>query len=322
MSSISIRPSSPAKVAKLSLAALALAAAIPAAHATLLSSESFSASDYPTAGVMLQADGGTTTSPTVTGYTGNWVSPNDGSAFGTANPQVLSGSLSYGGSNYLGSNGNSVGVLNNTSGGEITASNSGRTYRLLDSSLAATASTTGTLYLSFLFQSGQQTGATTYQTLALYNSTLADADRNFDAGLTTNGGQTGTAYNFGVESGTSETYTSTGITADTGVHLFVVKFDLSSTAASDSVTVWIDPTIGAAGDPSGGIVSTSKDITFDRLALSDYDGNSAAWDEIRWGTTFADVAGTSAIPEPSTYAALFGVLALGYVAIRRRRTTA
>ena len=298
---------------KLSLATLVIAAALPTAHATLLSSESFSASDYPTAGVMLQTDGGTATSPTVTGYTGNWVSPTDGNAFGTANPQILSGSLSYGGANYLGSSGNSVGVLNNTTGGEITANNSGRTYRLLDSSLAVTDSTAGTLYLSFLFQSGQQTGATTYQTLALYSGGTADANRNFDAGLTTNGGQSGTAYNFGADNA----YTSTGVTADTGVHLFVVKLNLSATAASDSVTVWVDPVLTGSGDPSGGSIVNSLNLTFDRLVLSDYDGNSAAWDEIRFGTTFESVA--AAIPEPSTYALFAGAATLLGASARRPR---
>ena len=108
--------------------------------------------------------------------------------------------------------------------------------------------------------------------------------RNFDIGLTTNGGQTGTQYNFGADNA----YTSTGVAADTSVHLLVVKFDLSATAASDSVTVWVDPVLGA-GEPTGGVTVTGKDLTWDRLVFSDYDGNSCAWDEIRWGTTFDNV---------------------------------
>ena len=254
----------------LSLAALALA---PAAHAALLGAESFSG--YAPGRLP------STTSPAVAGYTGNWTDID----FGNAEPAVVAGSLAYSDPLYLGSSGDRAGVATSTLGGEIAAANSGRTFRLLDSSTKVTASTTGTVYLSFLFQSGQEvSGSTVYQTLALYDGSTADGVRNFDAGITTNGGQPGTQYNFGVDNA----YTTTGVAANTGVHLFVVKFELSATAASDKVTVWLDPVLGA-NDPAGGVSVTGKDITFDRLALSDYDGNSAAWDEIRFGTTFNDV---------------------------------
>ncbi len=275
----------------------------PVAHATLLSTESFS-------GYTVGQIQNTVPSPTVSGYTGDWT----GIDFGNVKPAISTGSLTYSDPLYLGSSGDKVGVPNNTTGGEIVAGNSGRVYRLLDSSLAVTNATTGTRYLSFLFQNGRETGATTYQMLDLYNTNTADANRNFTAGLTTNGGNTGNAYDFGV----NEAYTSTGVTANTAVHLFVVKFTLSATAGQDSVTVWIDPTLGI-GEPSvGGTTVSGKTIQFDRLSLSDYDGNSAAWDEIRWGTTFADVT-VAAVPEPSAFAAIAGLAGLGAVGLRRGR---
>ncbi|MES2474394.1 MAG: PEP-CTERM sorting domain-containing protein [Verrucomicrobiota bacterium] len=247
-----------------------------------------------------------TPSPSVAGYTGNWTDVD----FGDAEPSITVGSLSYADPLYAGSGGDSVSVPNNVVGGEINAANSGRVFRLLDSTLAVNSSTTGTIYLSFLYQNGQQTGATTFQMLSLYDGNTADANRNFTAGLTTNGGQTGNQYNFGVENGTGETYSSSGVAADTGVHLFVVKFDLSALAGSDSVTLWLDPDLGA-GDPLGGTTITGKDLTWDRLAFSDYEGNSAAWDEVRWGTDFNSVT----VPEPGT--ALLG--SLGVLALLRRR---
>jgi len=98
-----------------------------------------------------------------------------------------------------------------------------------------------------------------------------------------------------------------GVAANTAVHLFVVGFNLSATAASDTVTVWLDPTLGA-GAPGGGLTVSGQNIAFDRLSLSDYSGNSANWDEIRWGTTFDSV---TVVPEPSTFAlAGLGGLAL------------
>jgi hypothetical protein len=274
------------------VAAICLAPVV--SSAAVLSHDSFSgytAGELPT-----------NPAPSVTGYTGNWTDVD----FGDAEPSITVGSLVYGDVQYAGSSGDRVTVATNVVGGEINAANSGRVFRVLDSSLAVTATTAGTVYMSFLFQSGQETGASIYQMLSLYDSNTSDANRNFDIGLTTNGGQTGTAYNFGADNA----YTSTGVAANTSVHLFVVKFDLSTAASSDSVTVWVDPTLGA-GDPLGGTTVTGKDFTWDRLTFSDYDGNSAAWDEVRWGTNFNSVT----IPEPG--ALLLG--SLGLLPLLRRR---
>lgn len=240
--------------------------------------------------------------PAVSGYTGNWTDVD----FGDAEPSITVGSLTYADPLYAGSSGDRVTVATNVTGGEITGANSGRIFRLLDSTLAVTTTTAGTIYMSFLFKSGQETGATTYQMLSLYDTTTSDGNRNFDIGLTNNGGQTGSAYDFGADNA----YTSTGRAADTAVHLFVVRFDLSAAALSDSATVWVDPTLGA-GDPLGGTTVTGKDLTWDRLTFSDYDGNSAAWDEVRWGTDFNAVT----IPEPASV--LLG--SLGLLPLLRRR---
>jgi hypothetical protein len=228
--------------------------------------------------------------PTITGYFNGWADVD----FGDAEPAISTGSLVYPDPFYLGSSGDQVSVANNVTGGEIVAANSGRTYRLLDGQLQATPSSNGTRYLSFLFRSGQEAGATVYQTLHL-NQGNGDGNRNFDLGLTNNSGQSGTEYNFGVDG----TYTSTGVAADTNVHLLVVKFDLATDAFTDSVTVWVDPALGG-GDPAGGTTVTGADLVWDRLCFSDYDGNSAAWDEVRWGTTFDSV--TLNPNPPDTYA--------------------
>ncbi|MEO5714223.1 MAG: PEP-CTERM sorting domain-containing protein [Luteolibacter sp.] len=268
--------------------------ALPSAHAALISYDSFTG--Y-TAGELPDNP-----APAVTGYTGNWTATN----FGTQQQSVTVGSLTYADALYAGSTGDKVTVPNNVTGGEITSSNSGRTYRALDSTLAVTSSTAGSLYLSFLFQSGQETGATTYQTLHLNQGTDGDVNRAFDLGITTNSGS-GLQYNFGVNGA----YTSTGVAADTTVRLFVVKFDLSSAASSDSVTVWTNPTLGGVGDPTGGVTVSGTNLVWSSLMFSDYDGNSAAWDEIRWGTDFNSVT----IPEPG--AVLLG--GIGVLSLLRRR---
>ena len=218
--------------------------------------------------------------PAIDGYVGPWTDVN----FGFAQPAVSAGSLNFGNPLYLGATGGKVGVPNDILNGEITESNSGRISRVMDGALTVTDSTAGVRYMSFLFQSGQETGSTTYQTLGLFKDDTFDGNRNFDIGLTNNDGQAGSAYNFGIDN----IYTSTGVAANSATRLFVVKFDLSSSPASDSVTVWVDPVLGS-GEPAGGTTIASVDLNWNQLALSDYDGNSASWDEIRWGSSFNSV---------------------------------
>ncbi|MEO5915321.1 MAG: hypothetical protein ABIS50_13895 [Luteolibacter sp.] len=260
------------------------------AHAALISTESFSGYTNAT---KLNAQ----TAPAVAGYTGDWVHGN--TSFGTQDILTSTTGLSYSG---LSTTGGSAGVPNNTSGGEIAAGNSGRVARSLDGSLTVTAGTTGTVYMSFLFQTGRETGATTYQMLELYNgiNTInlnSDATRAFEAGSGSSN------FNFGVGGPTANQ--SLGA-ANTAVHQFIVRFDLSPTVGSDSATVWLDSTT-----ETGGIVTSGLNLAWDTLSLADYDGNSAVWDEIRWGTDFNSVT----IPEPG--AALLG--GLGMLSLLRRR---
>jgi hypothetical protein len=268
-------------------------------RADILSQDSFSA--Y-TVGAELPGQ-----NPTIAGYLGAWVDV----AFGDAEPTVFAGSLAYGNASYTAGGGNMIGK--GADGAGIGAANSGRVERLLDSSLAVTNATTGTtLYLSWLFQTGNEgtaANANTYQTLALWNGTGAtDALRDFEAGIAL--GDFATAnYGFRVDNNAPA---NLNVAPDANVHLFVAKFVLSDQSLSDSVTVWIDPVLGA-GEPAGGVTLSGKDLAFDRLVLSDYASNSSAWDEIRWGTTFDNVTVDPIFPsipafesQPQAYAGFVG----------------
>jgi hypothetical protein len=237
--------------------------------------------------------------PSIDGYSGAWTDVD----FGNAEPAVTAGSLVYGNSQYIGSSGGHVANLNTTD----TQNTVGRSFRVLDSTLAVNGTTNGVRYLSFLFQNGNN-GTAVYQALGLYNGTTADANRAFEVGnASSNFGSTDFGFRVNDNNATRDTFAA----IDSTVHLFVVKFDLSSAATSDSVTVWFDPTLGGEGDPTGGTTFSGLDLQFDRLALSKYGSNTAAWDEIRWGTDFNSIT----IPEPS--AALLG--GLGMLALLRRR---
>lgn len=287
------KPSSPVRAIA---AAVVLAPAL--SEATVLSHDSFtgySAGELPTQ------------NPAVTGYTGAWTDV----AFGDAEPSITIGSLIYGDSLYAGSSGDKVSKGPDAAG--IAAGNSGRSERLLDSSLVVTNATAGTVYVSWLFQTGNQNTATQpaiYQTFGLWNGTGGtDANRDFEAGIAS-GDFGGTNYAFRLNNSGSFVG-NLGVAADSNVHLFVARFVLGATAGSDSVTVWLDPILGG-GTPTGGVTFSGTDIAFDRLVFSDYASNSSAWDEVRWGTDFDSVT----VPEPaSALMGAFGLLAL----LRRRR---
>jgi hypothetical protein len=249
-----------------------------------------------------------TPSPGVAGYTGDWAD----AGFGDAEAAGVAGSLSYSNPLYVGSSGDRVGKGADTAG--INAGNSGRTFRLLDGTLAATDATAGTVYLSWLYQNGNENAAAQadiYQTLALYNGDAGnDGNRTFDAGISAADFASGD-YAFRVNNNASLRSTF-GVARDANVHLFVAKIDLSASPLSDSVTMWLDPILGA-GDPLGGITFSGFDLRYDRLALSDYASNSSHWDEVRWGGTFDSVT----VPEPGA-GALLGV-ASGLLATLRRK---
>ncbi|GAA5483097.1 immunoglobulin domain-containing protein [Haloferula sargassicola] len=230
--------------------------------------------------------------PIVAGYADGWQDVD----FGDAEPEVMSGSLIYADPYYLGSTGDRVGKTADAEG--IVGTNSGRTYRLLEPRLVVADTTTGVRYLSWLYRNGNENAAaapTVYSTLALYNGDTADANRSFEGGAADDA--FGASQFFRVSNVSPN---DLGVPVDGNVHLFVAKFDLSADDFSDTVTVWIDPTLGS-GEPPGGMSVEFANVRFDRLALSDYASNSAAWDEIRWGATFDSVTLNPNPPE-NTYA--------------------
>ncbi|MGC9451817.1 MAG: PEP-CTERM sorting domain-containing protein [Oceanipulchritudo sp.] len=95
--------------------------------------------------------------------------------------------------------------------------------------------------------------------------------------------------------------------------------------SSDSVSLWVNPT---PGDPeSAPLISANVGfdglfpgnpsiIQFTFLAATNDAGESAFLDNLVIGETWSDVV---PVPEPSTFALLFGALALSLVFLRRRR---
>ncbi len=135
-----------------------------------------------------------------------------------------------------------------------------------------------------------------------------------------------TALLAGYRAATSQ-FTSGNASLDVGSTLFLVgRFsqtgDSTTVGDYDKMEMWVNPgstTLGVAFtavNATGSNISTGIN-TFALTALGT--GSTVLWDNLRVGTTQADVLDVYAIPEPATFAALTGLGVLGLAATRRRR---
>lgn len=257
-------------------------ALLPAAKAQVLANDPFLTGTTPANGEYLVTGSLVGQSPTVTGFSGAWVGG------GT----VSSTGLSYSDPNYTA-----------PTGGSLSTTNTNREYRLFDTPTASALSTSanGTVYLSFLakFIATNPGGGWNYAALEL-GTGGADTGKAFALGLNN------TNFIYQLNNGTQ---ISLGA-KNANTHLFLVEFNLSTTNLGDSVHMWIDPTLGGAGDPTGGVTVSGLNLwDINDLRI----GSGAAgnlFDEIRVGTTLADVT-MAAVPEPAS----IGLLALGGLGI-------
>jgi hypothetical protein len=206
--------------------------------------------------------------------------------------------------------------------------NSSNTWRGAQLSLASGA--TGELWVSALMQ--ERTNAATDAGVAL----------GFDSdGGYSNSGFSG--FGFGI-SGSGNLMTSQSAAAPaevapttplpSGYGLYIAKLTVNAGGADDSISIWGFDTAASFGTTEislGTPVYTASNIQIgDSLTgvwFGGYDngpiGGSGNLDNLRLSNLAGDfglqeVLTGAAVPEPSTYAALLGIMALGFVAWRRR----
>jgi hypothetical protein len=242
--------------------------------------------------------------PTTLGFTGAW---NQANIFGNGSAVVNSASaLTY------------PSFTSDNTGGVATSSGGGsgvRVSRPLTNPF--TTATAGTYYFSYLTQV-PNTNKSGYVGLEMHSGGTDDSQRTFQAGYNqdvapfspTNITQWGIRVN-------NSTIASSTVNAEANTTaLFVVKFTLSATNNSDSITLWVNPSdLSSEAGSGAGTTLSGLNFTADRIGFGDFFSDGGKFDELRVGTTFNDA--TTVVPEPGTVGLLMG--GAGALLLRTRR---
>lgn len=277
---------------------------VASSEATLLTTESF---DYTSAANITGQSGGS-----------GWRSPSNPSwetALGKSTGTVNSSGLSYTSVNAsytaFAASGNSALMSGDSANNRYLAIDSGGVYdtaglRNSGGNFLGGSGVTGTLWSSVLMSSSNWSNS----------FALLTFDSNTGTGTAAQLRQNGSGGDFVIRNNSGGDIGATGsITkASAGtIGLFVFRYDFNA-AGNDTLSVWLNPT--SASDTAA-ITATQTDFILNNLMIRNANGSTApVYDEIRFGTTFADVV---PIPEPTTWALIAGSLT-ALVVFRRRRT--
>lgn len=128
-------------------------------------------------------------------------------------------------------------------------------------------------------------------------------------------------------SSTSQTETLLTSTSNTtNINYTIVGYYSFDGSNTSTLSLWINPADETSAATTSVSWATATSATLSKMVLFRSDGltparagtNSTTLDEFLVGSTWADVA-TSSVPEPNTYSAIVGALALGAGLSRRRR---
>ena len=278
--------------------ALALAFATTPARATLMAYEGFASTNY-TAGPL------TGQNPVVSGFTNAWTAANTNFFAGGASQALTYSNI----------------VSDDTGGSYSTTNINSRATRAMSTILGGNSvSGTNTYYISLMMKVSA-VDSLNYRAFELESEFN---NRNFQFGAAADTGSINWGMRVTTASSTFLTNLST-VTAVANETVFaVLKLRYSSAANDDAVDLWVNPSDLSSEVGSTNFVTISgfsflhnsaKNISLARFTGS----GSASWDEIRVGTTWADV---TPVPEPSTVAllGLTGIAAIAYRIRRNRRS--
>lgn len=214
----------------------------------------------------------------------------------------------------------------------------------------------GTFYFSYLTQKTTATNRTTsFQLFGVNNAdneTIAPVERlsfgqvasntnilspitgTVDAGLASQANQGNFALYMSGALTSGSLYKANGIFANDNpvsfavdtTYLIVGKIEFDVNGVDDRVTMYINPTsLSDESQLTPYMVIDGLNVgkiagfrVFAGSTASGFDFATAQYDEIRFGSTYSSVL--SAIPEPSSFAAMAGLAGLAFAGLRRRRS--
>ncbi|MCC5840437.1 MAG: hypothetical protein JJT96_09945 [Opitutales bacterium] len=252
--------------------------------------------------------------PTSTGFSGDWTN-RGGALAATVNFNPRETGLSY--TNYGPSSAGSLEAFRSSGSHTGGAKQVGR-------NLSYTADTED-FYISFLI-ANNSTSAVSNTIVRLQGLGSANADRDslFQINHSTN------TLQFSLGGGVGLTGSAS---LQAGANLVVVRaiYDFDSPTAGnpnaafyDQVEVWINPTLSAGGNPTVDTLGAPLASGFGIMRSFNGSGNALPFNSLNFqhslnsGSVVLDEFMIAAIPEPQTYAALFGLAALAMVLYRRR----
>jgi hypothetical protein len=250
--------------------------------------------------------------PTVTGFSGAWYSANTDAT----GPSISSTNLSFS---------NSSGTVATAGGSVFIGSGlgvAGRVNRNLATPIGLDSDTT--VYISLMMQNSLTSNTSQYRAFELNRASIDnndDSNRILQLGLS-NGDFGTTNYGFRINNNNS-LRGNFGI-SNTNTNFFVIKLTLSSTALSDSITVWANPTnlssetLSGSGVGFSGLTLSNTGNSIGRIQFAGFTAGTTNFDAVRIGDSWQAV---TTIPEPSTWA-LIAISLTALTILRRRRARA
>lgn len=179
----------------------------------------------------------------------------------------------------------------------ITATNASFVYFSPDSGFDASTATGSTVEFSMKVNS-QEAGKDFAGSVRIFGSDDNGTERRFDLNIADDGVQFFTA-------GQSAALDTT------------VFNTYRLTFGGNSASLYLNGNNVAtiSGQPGGSNLITGSDLRIGVTSGSDTVGGTTEWEYVRW----TNAGQFSPVPEPAAFASLLGVLALGTVALRRRR---
>ena len=218
------------------------------------------------------------------------------------------------------------------SGGSLTINGAGTT-EAAQVNFASSNLTSGTIYLGFDFNLATQTISTTasasaiagFRTGTAASGSYALGFATFRPGASSQSANslpstTTSQFDVGIFSGSSATISTAGTISGWASALNMgttYRAVIGLNLTTDTASLWINPT--SSGSTSITLSAVAADIRGVFLRQGATSHGVVGMDNLAVSMDFNTAA---AIPEPSTYAAIFGALALAGVALQRRRAKA